>query len=106
MKKIIFAASLATLLASTSLASQPVTTYPEMSNFIREELSTTLNALNLQNRDTAAPGTTIQSGGWHFARFFIEAYAKAAFHIPFLAKLEVYPELDLIFERDGFQQAQ
>lgn len=74
---------------------------PTLQQFVQDEVKHAYTALNSTSMDTATPGSTMQSGQWQFNRFSIEAYAKAGFHIPFLLKVEVFPELDLIWQREA-----
>lgn len=105
IKKALLASSAAIAIATVSFADrQPAPTYPELSNFVAQEVKHAFTALNKESAGSADPKETIQSNGWQFSRFFIETYAKAGFHIPFLLKVEIYPELDLIWEKKGFAQ--
>ena len=101
--------SLVTLVGGLSLASisqgdNAPPNFPQLSYFVRDQVKHTFAALNTTAGTAGDPRTTVHTIGWQFTRFYIETYATTGFHIPFLVNLEVYPEIDLIWEKTGFAQ--
>lgn len=81
-----------TLFASTPSFAVPVA---EMTRYFAESIRSSDQAVN--QCSLAAPAADGEI--WYFRRFWLRVRPKVAFAIPLVAKLEIVPELELLWQR-------
>ncbi len=72
---------------------------PELTQHLNQMLDSAEGAVNRCEADSTSASTT---GGeqWYYRRFWLRFKPRVAFAIPGIAKLEISPELEMLWQRD------
>lgn len=72
----------------------------DFSDHLLEEMSVVEQALLSSELPGSLPLEEESSEAFYFRRFWFRDRARAGFHVPGLAKLEIIPEIEMLWERD------
>ena len=86
------------ILLSTSASSSFASVMPDWVQFIDEEVTSASIALEQAAPETEATASCIEEE-FYLRRFWMRVRAKVGIQIPVLAKFEVIPEIEMLWER-------
>jgi hypothetical protein len=97
MFKPLLTAALLALLSGTSAHAE---SNEDLTRYLRDEIAQMQESVDQCTLDRAVESSDDPSENWFYRRFWIRVRAKAAFQVPGLAKLEIVPETELLWERE------
>lgn len=101
MKSLWIIVAMFVLMLGRSSYAETAKSEPRLTQFVQNEVKVTSFSLNAPLWGRREPSGPMKSENWAFKRFFFQVYAKFAFVIPFFAKLELVPELELVWQREA-----